>query len=323
MIIFKVRAPRRTHCRVDHARGLAFHLYSCHPSTDPHDTASTRLTLHNDVPKFVPACLARTPCLCVRVAGVGQQLLSTGFIAEINGCISTGKEANVYYAKSGDGQDLAIKVFKTSILVFKDRDRYVTGEFRFRQGYCKSNPRKMVKVWAEKEMRNLKRLSAAGIVCPEVLLLKQHVLVMTFIGRNGWPAPRLKDAGLDNRKLRDAYLQCIKMMRNMYHKCKLVHGDLSEYNLLWYKSTLYFIDVSQSVEHDHPHAFEFLRKDCMNVTAFFTKGGVGAMYTQELFDFVIDGAIADEDVDAFLDNMQEKISDRPQQRTVGDEVSLR
>ena len=144
-----------------------------------------------------------------------HQLLSTGFIAEINGCISTGKEANVYYAKSGDGRDLAIKVFKTSILVFKDRDRYVTGEFRFRQGYCKSNPRKMVKVWAEKEMRNLKRLHAAGIICPEVLLLKQHVLVMTFIGRDGWPAPRLKDAGLDNRKLRDAYLQCIKMMRNM------------------------------------------------------------------------------------------------------------
>jgi hypothetical protein len=40
--------------------------------------------------------------------------------------------------------------------------RYVTGDFRFRNGYCRSNPRKMVKVWAEKEMRNLMRLNQAG-----------------------------------------------------------------------------------------------------------------------------------------------------------------
>ena len=55
-------------------------------------------------------------------------------------------------------REFAIKIFKTSILIFKDRERYVTGEFRFRKGHCKSNPRKMVKLWAEKEVRNLKRL---------------------------------------------------------------------------------------------------------------------------------------------------------------------
>jgi len=76
---------------------------------------------------------------------------------KVYGCISTGKEANVYLAEgsmdletmekfpaSKPKQDLAIKVFKTSILVFKDRERYVSGEFRFRKGHCKSNPRKMV-----------------------------------------------------------------------------------------------------------------------------------------------------------------------------------
>ena len=41
--------------------------------------------------------------------------------------------------------------------------RYVTGEFRFRHGYSKHNPRKMVRMWAEKEMRNLIRLETAGI----------------------------------------------------------------------------------------------------------------------------------------------------------------
>ena len=86
------------------------------------------------------------------------KFLSQGFFEAIDGCLSTGKEANVYYAKAGkdsDGvADYAVKIYKTSILVFKDRDKYVSGEHRWRKGYCKSNPRKMVKVWAEKEMRN-------------------------------------------------------------------------------------------------------------------------------------------------------------------------
>jgi RIO kinase 1 len=100
------------------------------------------------------------------------KLINNGFISEIFGCMSTGKEANVYHASrtlpdTEEVQRLAIKIYKTSILVFKDRDRYVSGEYRFRHGYCKSNPRKMVKVWAEKEFRNLRRLGLAGIIfCP-------------------------------------------------------------------------------------------------------------------------------------------------------------
>lgn len=85
------------------------------------------------------------------------KLLHKEHISEIHGCISTGKEANVYYASTPSGESRAIKIYKTSILMFKDRDKYVTGEFRFRRGYCKGNPRKMVKTWAEKEMRNLSR----------------------------------------------------------------------------------------------------------------------------------------------------------------------
>ena len=50
-------------------------------------------------------------------------MLNGGVFSEINGCISTGKEANVYHAVTEDGQHLAVKIYKTSILVFKDRDR--------------------------------------------------------------------------------------------------------------------------------------------------------------------------------------------------------
>jgi RIO kinase 1 len=52
------------------------------------------------------------------------KMLNRGMFSEINGCVSTGKEANVYHASAPDGAELAIKVYKTAILVFKDRDRW-------------------------------------------------------------------------------------------------------------------------------------------------------------------------------------------------------
>jgi RIO kinase 1 len=57
------------------------------------------------------------------------KLLNSHYLLEINGCLSTGKEANVYYAKGEKNLEYAVKIFKTSILVFKDRDRYCTLSF--------------------------------------------------------------------------------------------------------------------------------------------------------------------------------------------------
>lgn len=132
------------------------------------------------------------------------KMLNRGVFSEINGVVSTGKEANVYHASDPSGLELAIKIYKTSILVFRDRERYVAGDSRF-QRFCKSNPRKMVKLWAEKEMRNLLRLIAAGIRAPKPLQLRLHVLTMEFIGSGGVAAPRLKDANLPPSRMRQAY----------------------------------------------------------------------------------------------------------------------
>lgn len=160
----------------------------------------------------------------------------------------------------------------------------------------------MVKVWAEKEMRNYRRLYAAGIPCPAPTLLKSHVLIMEFLGTNGWPSPRLKDANLKEKRLREAYVQTIFIMRHMFQRCKLVHGDLSEYNLLWHNQEIYVIDVSQSVESDHPSALDFLRKDASNVNDYFYKaGGLDVMTTRQLFEFIIEPLVPPE-----LDLVQDK-----------------
>ncbi|KAF9606256.1 hypothetical protein IFM89_024077 [Coptis chinensis] len=271
-------------------------------------------------------------------------MMNRGVFDEINGCISTGKEANVYHAKKSDDKELAIKVYKTSVLVFKDRNRYVQGDYRFRHGYCRHNPRKMVKTWAEKEMRNLARLDAAGIRCPKTILLRDHVLVMEFIGREGsvlrrqhienircksrvklcragWAAPRLKDADLSEDKSREMYVEIIVVMRTLYRKCKLVHGDLSEYNILYFEGHLHIIDVSQSVDLDHPHALDFLREDCVHVSSFFRKRGVAVMTIRELFDFIVDPSISDENVDSYLEEVQQRILARGDLMSAEDEVA--
>ncbi|KIP06204.1 hypothetical protein PHLGIDRAFT_119166 [Phlebiopsis gigantea 11061_1 CR5-6] len=249
------------------------------------------------------------------------KMIGRGLLYEVNGCVSTGKEANVYHAVNSERRHLALKIYKTSILVFKDRDRYVSGEYRFRKGYSRHNPRKMVRVWAEKEMRNLKRLQTAGIRCPEPVEVRENVLVMGFIGdAEGWASPRLKDADISPAAFPALYSELLLTTRKLFHECRLVHADLSEYNILYHvepkaapahngpspqeataiptsaapdqeqaqgdRGHLYIIDVSQSVEHDHPHAFDFLRADLRNVEDFFARRGVPCLGLRGAFEFV-------------------------------------
>ncbi|KAL2270625.1 hypothetical protein VTJ83DRAFT_2809 [Remersonia thermophila] len=224
------------------------------------------------------------------------QMINRGVVSEIHGAVSTGKEANVYgavlYPEDGNEPiQRAIKVYKTAILVFKDRERYITGEHRFKAGVDKGNNRKMVKLWAEKEFRNLRRLHAAGIACPEPLVLKLHVLVMDFLGdKRGYAYPRLRDARLAGDDVDDQwrklYIQLLGVMRRLYQVCRLVHADLSEYNILYHEGQLYIIDVSQSVEHDHPRALEFLRMDIKNVGDFFRRQGVDTLLDRTIFNFI-------------------------------------
>ena len=173
----------------------------------------------------------------------------------------------------------------------------------------------MVKVWAEKEFRNLRRIHEAGIPSPEPLFLKNHVLVMSFLGdKKGWPAPRLRDVeftGVDDEQLnktwKGIYIQLLGYVRKMYQVCKLVHADLSEYNLLYHERKLWMIDVSQSVEHDHPRSLEFLRMDIKNLTDFFIRKGVDTLPERTVFEFVtLSSSGKAEDTDSMIEKLYEQ-----------------
>ena len=72
----------------------------------------------------------------------------------------------------------------------------------------------------------------------------------------------------------------------------------SEYNILWHDNQCWFIDVSQSVEPNHPHGLEFLYRDCVNVTNFFDKKGIiDCLTAQKLFTQITGLALTDDEND--------------------------
>merc|ERR1712139_306391 len=90
-------------------------------------------------------------------------------------------------------------------------------------------------------------------------------------GSSATAAPKLAEIGqkLPVTAQKRALEQTLDIMSKMYHKAKLVHADLSEFNLLWHENKVVVIDTAQPVEPQHPKALEFLYRDCCNVVRFF------------------------------------------------------
>ena len=69
------------------------------------------------------------------------------------------------------------------------------------------------------------------------------------------------------------------------------------------------IDVSQSVEHDHPRALEFLRRDCSNINDFFKKKGLVTLSVQQSFDFITDITLTEESENDYLTSLFNRTSE--------------
>eukprot|EP00924_Labyrinthula_sp_SR-Ha-C_P008775 maker-scaffold_2-snap-gene-2.22-mRNA-1 protein AED:0.00 eAED:0.00 QI:231/1/1/1/1/1/2/475/607 len=225
-----------------------------------------------------------------------QKYVNKGQIKSYGGAIKGGKESLILSAigimqKNEDEFDLrrideeeeearevyekeiAVKVFKTSLNEFKNRTDYVQGDFRFSSvdRLSHQNNRKVVKVWAEKEYKNLIRLSKLNVPCPKPYLLGSNYIFMQFLGRKSWPSPQLKETNLSRTSYAKTLIECIFLLRALYAKCDLVHADFSEYNVIYHEKKCYVIDLGQAVLTSHPNAEAFLRRDCKNIVTFYTK----------------------------------------------------
>ncbi len=201
-----------------------------------------------------------------------RELMNKGVIEEIYGPVAQGKEAKVIWGIDREGNDLAIKIFYTTTAQFiRGRYRYMIGDPRM-EGFKLSNIRKIVELWCRKEFGNLVDAFNAGVRVPRPITFKRNILVMEFIsfeGQRGIPAPLIKECPPDDPE--EAYLTILKYVERAYILGKIIHADLSEYNIVNTGKELVIIDWGSAVKIHHPSAVEFLLRDVQNVNRFFEK----------------------------------------------------
>lgn len=206
-------------------------------------------------------------------------LRKKGMIDYMTGVISTGKEANVYHAYSPEGDELAIKIYRTSTNIFKGLQIYIIGDPRFAK--IKRDQRSFVYAWAKKEFKNLSRAYKAKVNVPKPIFSIKDIVIMEFIGEKGLPYRIMKEEEVEDPQ--ETYKEVLVNLRKLYRKAGLVHADLSEYNMI-YTPDVVFIDISQAVLLDHPYAEIFLYRDIMNITNYFYSLGANVQDPDKLFE---------------------------------------
>jgi len=201
--------------------------------------------------------------------------LSTKYIKAMGGVVSTGKEANVFYADGifeGKAVPMAVKIYRIETSSFEKMDEYIFGDRRFDY---RISPKEKIFLWTEKEFRNLERAYESGVSVPKPYAYMKNVLLMEFIGENEVPAPTLVEIGKELAELdvEEIFAEIVENMKKLYQKAELVHADLSEYNIMFLDKPV-IIDMGQAVLADHPKAREFLMRDVRNVVRFFRKFGI-------------------------------------------------
>jgi RIO kinase 1 len=209
--------------------------------------------------------------------------LNKGIIDEIYGVVKAGKESRVYWGKDKQGNELAIKIYLTVSAEFrKGMLKYIEGDPRFKG--VRHDTRSLVFAWAQKEFRNLQQAVAAKVRVPKPIAVKKNVLIMEFIGKKGVGAPSMKEQSPKNPE--KVYKTLLTYLRRLYRKAELVHGDLSEYNVMIWRGHLVLFDVSQAVPLSHPLADSLLLRDLENMNRYFSRLGVEVVSVDKCYERV-------------------------------------
>ncbi|MEM1805078.1 MAG: RIO1 family regulatory kinase/ATPase [Nanopusillaceae archaeon] len=202
----------------------------------------------------------------ITTLNVLEELKNDGFILEDLELISEGKEAIV--CRSGDK---AIKIYKVLNISYKNQLRYLEADPRIR-----SFPKTRVGIiytWVKKEFKNLRRMFKSLVSVPMPYVYKKNVLVMEFIGEKD-PAPILNDVIDEIEDKEKVFDDIIKEYKKIVHRAKLVHGDFSSFNIMYFKNKIYIIDVSQAIPINSPAAQEMLDNDIKKIYLIGKKLGL-------------------------------------------------
>jgi RIO kinase 1 len=206
--------------------------------------------------------------------------LNAGTLDEVHGVVSAGKEARVYWGKNKQGEERAVKIYLTSSAEFKKGMlMYIEGDFRFKN--IRRDTRSLISTWAQKEFRNLEAADKAKVRVPRPIAVERNVVIMEFIGKDGVSAPSLKEIAPEEPA--KVYKLLLTYMKRLYQKAEVIHGDLSEYNMMIWKNKLVVFDMSQSVPTSHPLAEQLLNRDIGNVNRYFSRLGVEVLSSEQIY----------------------------------------
>jgi RIO kinase 2 len=174
--------------------------------------------------------------------------------------IGVGKEADVYAALASSGETVAVKFHRIGRVSFRQTRR--------KRGYIKEHSSWLFQshLAAEKEFHALQLVYKYGVSVPKPLGHNRHVLAMGII--EGGELSKWRKTTNPNRILKEI----LHNIRKAYLKAHVIHGDLSEYNIILKPDMhVLIIDWPQYVTSDHPNAAELLQRDVQNVLTFFNR----------------------------------------------------
>ena len=209
-------------------------------------------------------------------------------LRKLYGVVNAGKEARIYRATDYNGREYAVKIYLTFTSEFKKGIwKYIMGDPRFENAKITST-RSLMRLWARKEFKNLQRMYKAGIRVPEPIYVHDNIVVMEFIGKDGRRAPLLKEVLLSMEEGARLFLKIARYMQAMYCKARLVHADLSEFNIMLPQvNDPVIIDVAQAVSIEHPNTDLFIYKDVQNIQRFFKKDvGIPAKPPESMLEVI-------------------------------------
>ena len=209
-----------------------------------------------------------------------NELRRDGIIQYIETSLAAGKESKVYLAVAPDSSLRIVKIYLTVSAEFKKRMQYIAGDPRFSD--IKRGSRSLIMTWARKEFKNMHTAHAAGVRVPLPIAVKKNVLVMEFVADSeGNPMPALINT--EEITLND-YQQVIEQMTMLYQKAKLVHADLSEYNIFKTNLGIMLFDFGSAIDIQQPNSKQFLFRDVSNINRFFEKRGIEVLPTAQVIE---------------------------------------
>ena len=217
-----------------------------------------------------------------------QPLVAEGVIDSVVRQLMSGKEATVFVVRCGDQthcakvyKEATQRSFRQAVDYTENRKVKNTRQARAMAKGTRFGRQAQEAAWQSAEVDALYRLAAAGVRVPEPHNFHDGVLLMELVAdENGDAAPRLNDVAFTPEQARAHHATLLMEVVRML--CAgVVHGDLSEFNILLGADGPVIIDLPQAVDAaGNNHASRMLLRDVANLRAFFGRFAPELLYTE-------------------------------------------